>query len=71
MKRSEMEQIIQDGLEKVLGIYPGSLQMKSSVKYVLKCIEVNGMLPPPISKPLQYHNGKQLQVEYVNQWEEE
>jgi len=71
MKRSKMQLIIQDSLERVLGIYPGSLEMKHSVDIVLKSIEKAGMLPPSITKPLKYHNGEQFEVETVNEWEEE
>lgn len=67
MKRSEIIKLIEENI--VMYEYDDSLHCDADALIIL--LQNSGMLPPAIQKPLKYHNGKQLEVEYVNEWESE
>lgn len=68
MKRSEIIRVISNFIYEH-GVEPEDCEFEANK--LLNKIREKGMLPPVIQKPLKYHNGKQLEVEYVNEWEQE
>lgn len=79
MKRSDMVKLIVDSIEFHNGNDPSWLEQPSMRRQkeqaydvaskLLSDIEKAGMMPPKYSKEIKHKNEKQLQIEFIQDWE--